>query len=334
MSVTIAIHPYHVPLICPLKLGGEWVEERTGWLVELASPNGNKGWGEIAPLPGVSSAEELQTVQDWDGERVEGSMVTPSVRCGMDMAFFNLRDPDFMPTPLKSLPIADRDVPVNALLIGELDDMLKQARAAMREGYQTLKIKVGRADPADEIKLLHAINQVISDEIKLRLDANRAWNPAEADKYLDVISQMNVEYIEEPFSDPRASLAWSQGTGVPVALDESLRSVEPEVLHIFAGMRAVILKPTLLGGLARCAAYAEAARDCGAYPVVSAMLEAGVGTLTLARFAAAICDEDTAAGLDTYRWLSADVLEPRLRFEQGCMTQAAMDWSSYTVRPG
>ncbi len=332
MSMSIAIHPYRLPLICPLRLGGEWVEERTGWLIELSTNNGLTGWGEIAPLPGVSPEEELAKMDDWDAERVDGSMITPSVRCGLDMAFLNLNDPDYLPTELRSIPRADRDIPVNALLIGELDDMLKQARAAIREGYRTLKVKVGRADPAEEIQLLHAINQVVSDDVKLRLDANRAWNPGEADKYLDVLSQMNVEYIEEPFREPRASLAWSEGTGIPIALDESLRTIEPDDLHAYAGIRAVVLKPTLLGGLARSADFATAAVSMGAYPVVSAMLESGIGTATLARFAAAICEEDTAVGLDTYRWLAEDVITPRLRFQQGRLATDQMNVSRFTVQ--
>lgn len=332
MSMSIAIHPYRLPLICPLRLGGEWVEERTGWLIELSNQNGTKGWGEIAPLPGVSSEEELATMDDWNAERVDSSIITPSVRCGLDMAFLNLNDPDYLPTELRTLPLATRNVPVNALLIGELDDMLKQARAAMREGYHTLKVKVGRAEPSEEIQLLYSINQVISDEVKLRLDANRAWNPDDADKYLDVLSQMNVEYIEEPFPEPRASLAWSQGTGIPIALDESLKTIKPQDLHTYAGIRAVVLKPTLLGGIAHSAEYAKAATEMGAYPVVSSMLESGVGTATLARFAAAICDEDTAVGLDTYRWLAQDVLTPRLRFQEGQLAADQMDVSQFEIR--
>jgi o-succinylbenzoate synthase len=322
MSLSLTIHPYRLPLICPLRLAGEEMTERAGWLIEVSEDNGKKGWGEIAPLPGSSSAEELRVLREWDGERVDGGMVTPSVRCGMDMALFDLGNPRMMPTALRVLQPADRDVPVNALLIGELEDMLKQAQAAVREGYRTLKIKVGRQSPADEIRLLQAINHHVPDHVRFRLDANRAWTPDRAERYLDVFSEMNLEYIEEPFPRAQDSLAWSRGTGVPVALDESLRDIAPAELHDFAGLRAVVLKPTLLGGLARSAELAAAARAMGAYPVVSAMLESGLGIAALARFAAAICDEDTAVGLDTYRWLAKDLLYPRLTFAGGMLPVA------------
>ncbi len=331
MNVGITIHPYQVPLVCPLELAGEEMAERSGWLIEVTDDNGRTGWGEVAPLPGVSSAEEMNVLEEWDGERLQGGAVTPSVRNGLDMALFNLGDPDLMPAPLRELkPLHDR-IAVNALLIGTIEDMIKQERAAAREGYRTVKIKVGRLDVAEEVELLHAINAHASDETQFRLDANRAWTPDEADRYLSVLTEMNVEYIEEPFAEARASLAWSQGTGVPVALDESLRALEPEDLHAFAGLRAAILKPTALGGFSRCVAFAKAAAAIGAYPVISAMLESGVGILSMARFAACLTDEEVAAGLDTYRWLAKDVLDPRPRLSGGCITADMWDWSRYRV---
>ncbi len=324
------MHPYELPLICPLQLGRETLETRSGWIIVLKSVQGQVGWGDIAPLPGMSTADELQRIAAWDGERVDHSIITPSVRCGLDMAFYNLGDPELVPAPLNDLAASEQAVPVNALLIGELDDMVKQARAAVREGYRTLKIKVGRQDQASEIDMLHELNRQVPDEVVFRLDANRAWTPDHADRYLDVLAEMSVEYVEEPFAEPRASLSWAMRTGVPVALDESLRTMGPADLHAYAGIRAVVLKPTLLGGLVQCAEWAKAARDIGAYPVISAMMESGVGTATLGRFAAALCDPETAVGLDTYRWLAEDVIEPRLSFRDGMLPAENWAWDRYT----
>ncbi len=334
MKANISVHSYSLPLVCPLDLAGEWMESREGWLVELVTESGQRGWGEVAPLPGASSRGELSAVPEWNPELFDSERVTPSVSCGLDMAFFNLRDGDSMPDPLKMLEVKPRDIPINALLIGEPDNMVLQARVAQREGYRTMKIKVGRRSPATEVQILHKINQAVSDDVVFRLDANRSWVEEDADRYLDVLSEMNIEYVEEPFADPHYSLSWSERTGVPVALDESIRSLEPAALHAYAGIRAVVLKPTLMGGLVRCATYAEAARDIGAYPVVSALMESGVGTLSLARFATAVCDPETAVGLDTYRWLSDDVLSPRLQFKDGCLSADQLDWQQYSVSVG
>lgn len=331
MNVGLTMHEYQLPLVCPLTLAHTEICERNGWIIELTGPNGNKGYGEIAPLPGLSTESELEMLAQWDGERVDPDMISPSVRCGLDMAFWNLNDPALVPARLRALPPPRKELEINALLIGEVDEMIRQERAAAREGYRTVKIKLGRLDPATEVEMLNTINRYAQSETRFRLDANRAWTPDDADAYLGVLSEMNVEYVEEPFANPRASLAWSDGTGVPVAFDESLNDLSPEELASYPSLRAIVLKPALLGGLSRCMEYIEVAREMQTYPVISAMLESGIGTITLARFAACVCDPDTAAGLDTYRWLDTDVLEPRLSFSGGRLDATAWDWSRYRI---
>jgi O-succinylbenzoate synthase len=330
MNIELQMHRYQLPLVCPLQLAGEELVAREGWLVECRSNTHAVGWGEIAPLAGVSSPEELSAIDDWSGERLEGTMVTPSVRCGLDMALFNLGDPDLMPAILKNLTPRRRQVSVNALLIGTVEDMLKQERAAVLEGYRTIKIKVGRQDVATELEMLRDINNQADAGLAFRFDVNRAWTPEIADRYLSVLSLMNVEYIEEPFEDPRASLVWSRATGVPVALDESLRDLGPEGLADYAGLRAVVLKPMVLGGLCRSMEFVEAARAIGAYPVVSAIMESGIGTLTLAKFAACLNQDDVAVGLDTYRWLANDMITPRPDMKGGVIHADQWDLSRYT----
>jgi O-succinylbenzoate synthase len=98
---------------------------------------------------------------------------------------------------------------------------------------------------------------------------------------------------------------------VPVALDESLAGMEPETLEEHPYARAVVLKPTLLGGLSRTLRFAERASDLGMKPVISSAYETGIGTAALVALAAGV-GEEAPAGLDTYRALAGDVLRPRL----------------------
>jgi len=97
-----------------------------------------------------------------------------------------------------------------------------------------------------------------------------------------------------------------------VALDESLSGIEPEALEDHGYARAVVLKPTLLGGMIRTLRFARLATRLGARPVLSSAYETGVGTSALVALAAAVGDEEVPAGLDTYRRLAEDVLEPCL----------------------
>ena len=96
--------------------------------------------------------------------------------------------------------------------------------------------------------------------------------------------------------------------GLPVALDESLVAIEPDALDGLRYVRAVVLKPTLLGGISRTLRIAKRALSLGMTPVVSSAYESGVGAAALVALAAGIGDRTVPAGLDTYRRLNADVL--------------------------
>jgi o-succinylbenzoate synthase len=97
-----------------------------------------------------------------------------------------------------------------------------------------------------------------------------------------------------------------------VALDESMVGVEPEELEEHRYARAVVLKPTMIGGISRTLRVAEQALRLGMTPVVSSAYESGVGTAALVALAAGIGDHAIPVGLDTYRRLAGDVLETRL----------------------
>jgi O-succinylbenzoate synthase len=71
--------------------------------------------------------------------------------------------------------------------------------------------------------------------------------------------------------------------------------------------RAVVLKPTLLGGISRSLRFASEAKALGIKVVVSSAYESGVGTGALVALAAMVGDEPV--GLDTYRRLADDVIE-------------------------
>jgi O-succinylbenzoate synthase len=76
---------------------------------------------------------------------------------------------------------------------------------------------------------------------------------------------------------------------------------------------AVILKPTLIGGLSVTRRWARRARAVGASVVISSAYESGVGTRILVALAAAC--SDVPVGLSTYTQLEDDVLRPRLALE-------------------
>jgi O-succinylbenzoate synthase len=327
------LYRFSLPLRGPLVLGGTTLRRREGVLLRLSGDDGSEGWGESAPLPGFS-AESLDQVivqlrrlagsligrevkDDWTdrngafGRELERIAPASSVRFGLELAVWNLRA-DFsgksLPELFSGQPRAR--VPVNGLLSGSWDEVLEEAQRTKKAGYEAVKLKVGARTVAEDARLVRKLVGEPGNTISLRLDANRAWGYEQAAEFLR--GAPRFEYLEEPLADPALLPQLVREFGVPVALDESLVGMEPEALEGHRYARAVVLKPTLLGGISNTLRMAGRALRLGMMPVVSSAYESGVGTAALVALAAGIGDRPVPAGLDTYRALVDDVLDTPL----------------------
>jgi O-succinylbenzoate synthase len=324
---------YSLPLAQTLVLKNTTTHRREGLLLKLSGSDGSEGWGETAPLPGFSReslgesevqlrrlVEAMMGRELTDGRvdgygapglEVEQLVPIPSVRFGLELALWNLYGASFgMGLAELLTPSPRATVPVSGLLSGAADGVMEEAIRMRDAGYTAVKLKVGSRTVAEDIRLVRALDRVLGDEISLRLDANQGWGYEEAEEF--VRGAARFEYIEEPLADPARMPDLVQRLGVPVALDESLVGMELEELGEHRYARAVVLKPTLLGGISRTLMMAERALLLGMTPVVSSSYESGVGTAALVALAAAIGERPVAAGLDTYRVLANDVLEKPL----------------------
>lgn len=349
----VDLYRYELPLTTPIELGTETTGHRRGLLVRLTTADGAVGWGEAAPLPGFS-AETLADViehahsgtHQWTGTRI------PFPEDSLDRALRTLPAGDACPASLRFalesavvdlLATADRTslaavlgaprstVELNALIPDLLDGGEEQAARLRDAGYRAVKVKVGRGGATKEADHLRALRRALGDEIALRLDANRAWSMEVAVAFAEALGDVGVAYIEEPLTDPARLEPFVAQTGLPVALDETTREVGPEVLREHP-VSAVVLKPTLLGGLRKTRQWIWAAREHDVAPVISAAYESGLGLRMLVALAATT--SATPAGLSTYERLASDVLTPRLPLngptvEVGAVTASefSIDWS-------
>jgi len=328
------LYHYELPLTEPLELKGTTLRQREGLLVELASDGGAVGWGEAAPLPGFSregldevsgQVRALADVMVGRGVAVDlpdpyGPLareldaldLAPSARFGFELALWNLSAASSGKTlPELVAPRPRATVPINAL-ISCPDRALEEAQVARAAGYQAVKLKVGTQSVEEDIELVRAVRGDLGDAVALRLDANRAWSLGEAERFARATADLRLEYVEEPLADPARLPSFARDHGLPVALDESLAGMEPEALEDHGYARAVVLKPTMLGGISRTLRFARLASRVGMRPVISSAYETGVGTAALGALAAGVGDEEVPAGLDAYRRLAEDVLRPRL----------------------
>ncbi len=351
----VRLFRYKLPFSEPLHLRHATLHEREGLLIEIIGENGHSGWGEAAPLPGFSresledvEQQALSLTEHFVGrdvntaalasqgtfeKRLADPRIAPSLRFGMELAVVSLAESvEGVPFPaLAGVPL-EPVVLVNGLLVGSAGEVMAEMKRLQEEGYKAVKLKLGRLSMAEEVDLVRAVCRAAGDAMTVRLDANRAWSIAEAAEFARQTAGCRYEYIEEPLANPAELQAFVSVSKMPIALDETLLDVSLDALGKARHVSAVILKPTLLGGLSRAVAIGRTAMRMGMVPVVTTAFESGVALRGMIKLAAALHMSGTPAGFDTYRRLAEDVLEPRIDMAGGRIDVEKMVREPFTIR--
>ena len=329
---TVDLYRYELPLTTPLRLAGTTVRHRRGLLLRVETERGGVGWGEAAPLPGFSNETLSEVVRfareavpRWTGTEIPdgaaalgrsppafplGPEGPPSLRFAAESAVAMLLATTRNPSMPAVLGTPRSTVALNALITHPGDDGPRQAVRHREQGYRAAKVKVGRGTVEADAEQIRAIHQTLGDSVSLRADANRAWALEEAVAFAKATRDVPIAYVEEPLANPAQLSEMVAQTDLPVALDETTRETSPEILRNDAFVSAVVLKPTLLGGLRPTLGWRWAAREAGVPSVISAAYETGIGLRMLVALAAT--GPDTPVGLSTYDRLTADVLRSPL----------------------
>ncbi len=346
----IEIYKYTLPLVRPLKLKDQVLTERSGLILKFCGRKGNIGYGDIAPLPGYSleTLEEAQeAVSTWARYALARTQqtsferdkmlhvlaMTPSVMFSTECATLSLAYDAGAVLPEGLFSSVRHHVSVNALITGSFEESLESAEILRDKQYRSIKLKVGRQSLEKDIEMVCQVRQILGDSISLRLDANRAWDFDTALRFARGVADCAIEFIEEPLTVPSRLQQFSKRSGLPIALDESAREDidGPDFFSENQWAEAIILKPTLLGGIRLTMDWAAQALQYGLKPIISSCFESGIGLIALAHLAASITEDDVPVGLDTYSWLGADVLATRFCVQDGNLDLNELDACAATI---
>ncbi len=294
----VALYRYRNPLQTPLRFAGRALTARQGLLLKFVTERG-VCWGECAPLPGFSLdslAHNQNALLRWleKGGGAEEALPTASQ--------FALSSGRWW---AQHWPTAALSMPAAPLLVGTPAAMWQQAQRLSAPAV--VKLKLARAPLADEI---HLVQRLVKrwPALRLRIDANRGWSAAQACAFAEQVPLAALDYVEEPCHSLAESLWVHQHTGLPLALDETTQ--QPDYRYqSYPGVRALVLKPTLIGSLARLQHLIRQAHQDELACVLSSSFESNLGLQTLAALAAWLTPTQ-APGLDTLSALSYDLCQP------------------------
>jgi L-alanine-DL-glutamate epimerase-like enolase superfamily enzyme len=115
----------------------------------------------------------------------------------------------------------------SVLGIGTPETIAKEAVQQLRSGMCSVKIKVG-LDIEKDIETLKQVRAAVGESAKIRADANTGYTLQQAQQFLRVAEDMNLEYLEQPLAveDLQGLVQLRKETSVPLMADESVYTFE------------------------------------------------------------------------------------------------------------
>jgi o-succinylbenzoate synthase len=346
------LHEVAVPLVAPFRLSGGTLRTRKSLIVELADASGAVGFGESAPFEDPFYSEEtLWSAQGCIVQhlfpRLAGRTfagLEPAVTALASGVRGNRMARAGVETALWDLVCAKANVPLRRLIglamqrlgvpeaqrasrsfvesgaaLGIPDDgrpatLAAQARAALDQGYQRIKIKVMPGWDVEPVRAVREAARAGGDRVRIWADANGGY---EREAHLDALRVLDREQLvmlEQPLEpdDLAGTFALAKELTTPICLDESLTG-ERAAQHVLAcdGPRVWNLKVQRVGGLMESVRIYRRAVEGGVRLWAGSMPETGVGmhaVLCLASFAGFVYPSDAAPST---RWYppGADLIE-------------------------
>lgn len=304
----------------PLTTRFRRVTVREGLLIR-----GSGGWGECAPFWDYDPAESatwlrsaLQIAGGADLDEAGGFDAAAEFgeSGGSDRAG------DAGPVGGLAAGYARPHVPVNVTI--PVESPAAAAQRVASSGCATAKVKV--ADPgvslAEDAVRVEAVARALADRhgaaARVRIDANAAWNLAEATRAIEVLGRAaqpvgGLEYAEQPCRTVEEMCALREALAgeIPLAADELIRRAEDPLRVIEAGgADLAIVKVAPLGGPLAIRRLAE---KISVPLVVSSAVDSSIGLAAGVEAAGRLPNLPFACGLDTRRLLAEDVVaEPML----------------------
>lgn len=313
--VALELFRVAIPLLRPHVYAGGEERDRNVVLVRALADDGAEGWGECSTLSKAGYSFETTEIA-WHALRDElapewlaGRQPTtalPMAHAALETAAIDidLRRRDVSAVDALAKVFGTPRTGIEWCAVLGLEPTLDEVELAALAGAAQLKIKIAPRRDVDPIRMVRDAYP----EFPIAADANGSYPTHSA--VPSELSDLGLAYLEQPVApeDLRGSARVAHRLGVPIALDESIRSRATLLEAIEVGAGSVLnVKPARLGGLVETSRVLLEARDADLGVFVGGMLETGVGrAVALAVAAQAPCTLPADVG-PTSRYFAPDV---------------------------
>lgn len=326
-ELNLRYHPYTLKLRTPFQTSVSTITERKGLIIMLGD-GVSVGAGEAAPLPDFGSEtfeSELEFLKDFklnlkiDFSDFQASLEKnlepfdkmPALRHGFEQALLNFVSAK---SKISLNELLNREssaaVKVNAAIGFLPADKIKiRTRQIVNDGFETIKVKVGRDNFAEDLSAIKTVRETAGQGIKIRIDANGKWDLQGAIKNLAQLDELGIEYCEQPVKKIDDFIKLKSSINIPIAADESVRAYKDAVEIINKQAADVlILKPMMLGGITRTCAIMDLAEKNNVKVTITSSFETAVGR-SFAVLASSFLKNENAHGLATAEYFENEFVE-------------------------
>jgi o-succinylbenzoate synthase len=338
--------PFRIPFVSPYETAHGRATHRRGVTVVLETESGHRGLGEASLdpstpedgaktlLPPIESmarglvAADVDDIDDVLEPYAHGDDAERAAHSAIETALADAGARE------AGIPLAEllndghesgfhNRVMVNATIAARsTEEAAAAALLASAQGFGCVKLKVGmEATLAAEAERVRTIREIIGPDVKLRLDANGAWDEPVAIATIRNLEIYEIELVEQPVPANEIGALGRVRDAVTcsIAADEAVTDYESAT----AAMKhadVLVLKPMRIGGLSTARYVAKAALSTGLGIVITTTIDTGIGTAAALHLAASLPDDGRAHGLATASLLQDDLLKRSLPIERGYMS--------------
>lgn len=180
------------------------------------------------------------------------------------------------------------------IAIDDAATMADRAAAAIDDGHEILKVKLGSDHDRESIE---AIREVAPD-VTMRVDANEAWDRATTRRMAPFLADHDVELLEQPVPADHldALRAIGETSPVPLFVDESCRVLQ-DVPTVAPAVDGIVIKLTKCGSLLEARRMIHTAHAHGLAVMLGCSTESNVSLAGAAQLAPMVSHVDLDGSL-------------------------------------
>lgn len=323
MKITaIRFAKLEVPLVTPFKTAMRTVQSITDLVVIIETDAGVLGYGAAPSTPVITGdthgsvcyaitnviaphiiGMDVENLNEICHKIQHSIVANSSAKAAVEIAIYDLWAKRFDAPLYKMLgggtPQLTTDVTIS---VDHIDKMLTDVNLAIKQGFDTLKIKIG-TDIENDIERVHSIYQDVAKRAIIRLDVNQGWTAKQTVYAIQKLENLGVELelIEQPVkSNDLDGLRYiSERITTAVMADESAFSPQ-QVLHLIRTGAADIINIKLMkcAGLSQAIKIADLAELHNIPCMIGCMLEGSISVAAAAHLAVAKASSISLIDLD------------------------------------